>query len=82
MKWEELKHTGSRVTTSNRRPRGGEGGVGVGWGGGGLGEEKSPSKSPRRSPRVSKSSLSTKAALKAGRGNKADTGFKVCGQVD
>lgn len=31
----------------------------------------------RRSPRLSKSSLSTKAALKAGRGNKADTGFKV-----
>lgn len=33
VKWEELKHTGSRVTTSNRRPRGGEGGVRVGLGG-------------------------------------------------
>lgn len=59
----------ARVTTSNRRPRGGEGEDGEG--------KKSPGESPRRSPRVSKSSLSTKAALKAGRGNKADTGFEV-----
>lgn len=39
-------------------------------------------RSPRRAPRVSKSSLSTKADQKAGRGNKADAGFEVRGQID